>query len=377
MSSHRCWVEIDLGALERNLWRIREALPPGVRTIAVVKADAYGHGLAQTATRLMRCGVDAFAVANLREAAALRELGSGWPILVLSALLPEEDGRLAEFGATAVVSSAGEVERFAAAARRAGKVLPVHLKIDTGMGRLGVWHTGAADLCARLLATPELRLEGVFTHFASADTDAAATAAQRGLFLRTVAALPVDPAQLLLHADNSAGLAGFAAGGPFNAVRVGLLQYGLAPRPGSLFERVRPEPVLSLHTRVGLVKEVPAGTPVSYNGTFVTARPTRLAVLTAGYADAIPTAASNRAQVLLGGRRCPVLGRVTMDQTIVDATDLPEPPRPGDPATLIGRQGAEAIGAAEFAAACQSIPYEVFCSLSQRVTRLYRLDTAV
>src|SRR5471030_2283670 len=162
----RCWAEIDLAALERNLRLIRASLPAHIRYVAVVKADAYGHGLQQVAGRLMHAGADLFAVANIAEAAQLRELGPGWPILLLSPLLPDEVPFVAEYDVAATVSTAGEVSRLDAAGRAAGRPILVHLKIDTGMGRLGVWHEEAPALFRRIAASAHLKLAGVFTHFA-------------------------------------------------------------------------------------------------------------------------------------------------------------------------------------------------------------------
>ncbi len=368
----RCWAEIDLAALERNLKRIQAALPAGVRYVAVVKADAYGHGMAPTAARLMQSGVDLFAVANVREGAALRELGAGWPVLVLSALLPDEDHWLLEHDLIATVSTAEEAERLNALGERAQRPVRAHLKIDTGMGRLGVWHEQAAALYARLAAAPGLRLEGVFTHFSSADSDPVFTAKQRERFLKTLAALePQLPDGCLIHADNSASLDSFQAGSPFNAVRVGLLQFGVPPYPDSVLGRVAVEPVLSFHTRVGIIKDLPAGCPVSYGRTHTLAHDTRVAVLTAGYGDGVPLSLSNCGEVLVRGVACPILGRVTMDQTIIDVGAVPEA-APGDRATLIGTSGDRGIGLTEFSDRAGTIPWESLCSITQRVHRVYR-----
>jgi alanine racemase len=368
----RCWAEIDLGALERNLRGIRAALPDRISYVAVVKADAYGHGLPQIAARLMHAGADLFAVANLAEAAALREVGPDWPILILSPILPQEDRHVADLDVAVTVSSADEVLRFAALARASGRSLTVHLKIDTGMGRLGVWHEDAGELYQLIHDTSGLRLAGVFTHFSSPDEDPGFTALQRRRFLLALARCPdLDAAELLVHADNSAGIETLETGGPFNAVRVGLLQFGILPRPGTLLESVNAEPVFSFRTRVGLVKNLPVGTGVSYGRTHTLTRNSRIAILAAGYGDGVPRAASNRAQVLLHGRRCPVLGRVTMDQTIVDVTDLPEV-KAGDEAVLVGRQHGAEIGIGEFSRWGDTIPWETLCSVTKRVPRLYR-----
>lgn len=368
----RCWAEIDLAALERNLRLIRASLPPHMRYVAVVKADAYGHGLHHAAARLMHAGADLFAVANIGEAAALREIGPGWPILVLSPLLPEEDEALADGDLAATLSSAEEVARFDAVGRASGQKVPVHLKIDTGMGRAGVWHEEAPALFDAIARAPHLRLAGVFTHFASPDDDAAFTAEQRRRFLAALQrARGINLPELFVHADNSAGIESMPGASPFNAVRVGLLQFGVLPHPNSLLAQVRAEPVFSFHTRVGLVKRLPRGTAISYGRTHVLQRDSIVAVLCAGYADGLPRAASNRAHVLIRGCRCPVLGRVTMDQTVVDVTDAPGVTC-GDNAVLVGRQNGAEITLAEFSRAADTIPWETLTSVTKRVPRLYK-----
>lgn len=368
----RCWAEIDLSALERNLRLIRASLPPHMRYVAVVKADAYGHGLHQVAGRLMHAGADLFAVASVTEAAALRELGPGWPILILSPLLPGEEAALVDRDFAATVSSLEEIARFESAAATAGRPISVHVKIDTGMGRAGVWHEEAPALFARLAAAPHLRLAGVFTHFASPDDDAAFTAEQRRRFLAALSRVPGLPLEkLFVHADNSAGLESLPGASPFNAVRVGLLQFGVLPHPHSMLAGVRTEPVFSFHTRVALVKRLPAGTSISYGRTHVLRRDSTIAILSAGYADGLPRAASNRGQVLVRGQRCPVLGRITMDQTVVDVTDAPDVTA-GDPVVLVGRQSGQEITLAEFSRAADSIPWETLTSVTKRVPRLYK-----
>jgi alanine racemase len=376
-SNARCWVEIDLGRLERNLKKIRAGLPPHIRYVAVVKADAYGHGLAPTAARLMRSGADAFAVANVREAAEIREIGSGWPILLLSAVLPEEDHLLADYQAIPAISTFDEVERFAKLGAQRGRPLPVQLKIDTGMGRLGVWHEHAPELYKAIVANKNLKLFGIFTHFSSADTNAEYTKLQRDRFLAAIANMPgLDTSSLLISADNSAGLESLPVGGPFNGVRVGLLQFGVLPYPDSVLSGVNPEPVLSFHSRVGLTKELPEGAYVSYNRTCCLKRRTKTAIICAGYGDGIPTSMSNRGQVLLNGHRVPILGRVTMDQIVVDVTDIP-PVNVGDLATFIGEQGSEKIKVEEFSKWSGQIPWESFTAITKRVQRIYRSDTAL
>jgi len=373
----RCWAEIDLAALERNLRAIRASLPAHMRYVAVVKADAYGHGLHHAAARLMHAGADLFAVATLNEAMSLRELGSGWPILLLSPLLVEEDRYVAEFGLTATVSSSGEVKRLAQAGRKTGKPVEVHLKIDTGTGRLGIWHPNASTLYDEIRATPELRLAGIFTHFAASDDDPEFTGEQRR---RLVAALArcgsINPSSLFIHADNSAGLESIETAGPFNAVRIGLLQFGVLPCAGSLLAAVHAEPVFSLKTKVGLVKRLPAGTSISYGRTCTLQRDSTVAILCAGYADGLPRAASNRGQALIRGARCRILGRVTMDQTVVDVTDVPGV-FAGDEAVLVGKQLSGEITLSEFSQWADTIPWETLTSITKRVPRIYRTPLGV
>lgn len=373
----RCWAEIDLAALERNLRHIRASLPPHMRYVAVVKADAYGHGLHQVAARLMHAGADLFAVATLAEAAALRELGPGWPILLLSPLIPDEDRLILRHDVAVTVSSLAEVKRFESIAAAADQVITVHLKIDTGMGRAGVWHEQAPAVYAAIRASECLNLAGIYTHYASSDDDPKFTHEQRERFRAALDQFAdLNTEDLLIHADNSGGLETIERAGPFNAVRIGLLQFGILPRPGSLLADVEPDPVFSFRTRVGLVKELPAGTAISYGQTHRLSRNSRVAILTAGYGDGITRALSNHGQVIIRGERCPILGRVTMDQTIVDVTDLAEV-EAGDRVTLIGRDETAEIGVAEFSGWAETIPWETLCSVTKRVPRVYRTALGV
>ncbi len=373
-SQSRAWVEIDLPAIDRNVGRIKQALPRHVRYVAVVKADAYGHGMPEVARRLLQAGVDAFAVANVAEAIRLREVGHEGDTLLLSPTLPGEVGRAAEHGFDLTINSLEEAKAFAAWGVAHGRPVRVHVKVDTGMGRAGVWHERAREVFAQVLANRGLEWRGVYTHFSDADADAAYTAQQRRIFLELLESIPTEVrARLLIHADNSAGLESFSAASPFNAVRIGLMQYGLPPSAGSFLASLRPDPVLSFHARVVLVKDLPKGTSVSYNRTKTLSRDSRVAIVAVGYGDGVPTAASNRGVFLVRGRRCPILGRVTMDQTVVDVTDVPDA-AVGDIATILGAQGGDRITVAEFCAWSDCIPWEALCTLTQRVQRVYRTD---
>jgi alanine racemase len=368
----RCWAEIDLAALERNLRRIRASLPEHISYVAVVKADAYGHGLHQVAARLMHAGADLFAVATLAEAIALREIGPGWPVLLLSPLVPEEDDYVPQHDVIVTISSLDEVHRFERAAAKANRTLTVHLKIDTGMGRAGVWHAEASAVYAAIRSASRLNLAGIYTHYSSSDEDPAFTAEQRRRFRAAIATFEnLDLSRLLIHADNSAGLETIERAGPFNAVRIGLLQFGVLPSRGPLLVDVSAEPVFSFHTRVGLVKTLPAGTAISYGQTYRLTREAKIAILTGGYGDGINRLLSNRGHVLIRGQRCPILGRVTMDQTIVDVSALPVV-QSGDAVVLVGRQLDAEIDVVEFSTWADTIPWETLCSVTKRVPRIYR-----
>jgi alanine racemase len=370
----RCWADIDLAALERNLRRIKAGLPPNLRHVAVVKADAYGHGIHPVVSRLIQCGADLFAVANVAEGAQIREIGSGWPTLVLSPLLPGEEYALLDYDLIATISTEEEAQRFDRFARQNNTGLPVHIKIDTGMGRSGVWHEQASQLLAKVNTLKNLQIQGLYTHFSDASNDPQFTDHQRELFLQSTESFRNQHSgeSLLIHADSSSSLESLSGDSPVNAVRIGLLQYGVPPNPDSIFAEVQVEPVLSFYTKVGLVKDLPAGTAISYNRTHVLSRDTKVAVLTGGYGDGIPLTLSNCGEVLIKGHRLPILGRVTMDQTIIDASSLRNL-MPGETATLIGKDRSQEITLTQFANKAHSIPYEILCSITKRVQRVYRV----
>jgi alanine racemase len=373
-NSLRCWAEVDLDALRENLLWLRHRAGPAVKIITVVKADAYGHGLKQIAALLMQSGTDVFGVANLAEARAIRSVGRGWPVLMLGACLPEEREAAVRDEVMVTVSTAEESRAYSRTAGRLNKTVGLHVKIDTGMGRLGVAASGARALCELISRLPHVRLAGLYTHYAAAEDEAGFTRRQRAQFDRVVEPLLREGFCFeLLHASNSAGVLHEPAGF-HNAIRPGLLVYGVMPpgrrRPRTDLPR-RLRPALSWKCRVSLVKEVPAGTSLSYGRTFVTPRAMRVATITAGYGDGYLRAGSNRAQVIIGGRRCRVLGRVTMDQMIVDVSRLPRV-RAGDEVILIGSQGRMRITANDLAGWFGTVPWEVLTSITYRVPRVYR-----
>lgn len=372
VQSKRCWVEIDLAALERNLKSIRAALPANIRYVSVVKADAYGHGFQQTVTRLMQAGADIFAVANIQEAKQVEELGSGWPILILSPLLPDERQELIQREWIITLSSKEEVDALLPLYSLHGRPFLAHLKIDTGMGRVGVWHEEAADLYAYILTQSHIQLTGVYTHFSSADTDPGFTKIQRERLEHFLDETDLHPSSdFLIHADNSAGIATLEDASRFNAVRIGLLQFGIQPYKNSALSRVEVENVCHFKTKVALTKELPAGTPISYGRSFVLKEKTRIAVISAGYADGIPFPSSGSGEVIVRGEKCRILGRVTMDQTIIDVTHVPEV-KAGDVVTLVGSDGNSTIPLQDFSRHGNTIPWEIMTSITKRVQRVYK-----
>jgi alanine racemase len=372
----RCWAEVDLTALRGNLSWLRHRVGKAIRILTVVKADAYGHGLKQIAAVLMQSGTDMFGVANLAEARVLRSVGRGWPVLMLGPCLPDEIAAAVRDEVRPTLSSLPEAEAFNLEALRQNRVVPVHVKADTGMGRLGAEPARALELVRAIGRLPGLEMEGLYTHFAAAEDDAGFTRRQQRRFrelLRRVHALGVRVP--LTHSANSAAvLHELPASRHGSLIRPGLLVYGVLP-DGSrgdigVFRKFF-QPALSLKCRAGMVKPITRGTSLSYGRTFVASRAMRVATLTAGYGDGYLRAGSNRAYVLLHGQRCRVLGRITMDQTLVDVTRVPEV-QAGDEAVLIGKQGDDEITATELAGWCRTIPWEVLTAITQRVPRIYR-----
>lgn len=365
---------MDLDALRENLAWIRHRASPHVKVLTVVKADAYGHGLRQIAALLMQAGTDIFGVANLDEARAIRSVGRGWPILMLGACLPDEVEAAVRDDVMPTLSSLDEAKQFSAAGAKLGRTVRAHLKVDTGMGRLGVAAKGAVALWEESSRLPNLRITGFFTHFSAAEDDASFSREQRRRFGAVLQAVLSAGAQLdFIHANNSAALL-LEPATLFNCVRPGLLVYGLAPpgkrkQPLALKKNLRP--ALAWKCRVSLVKEIPAGATLSYGHTFTASCAMRVATLTAGYADGYLRSGSGRAQVLIGGKVCPVLGRITMDQMLADVSRV-RGVRSGDEAVLIGAQGRKQISATDVADWCGTVPWEVLARIGPRVPRIYR-----
>jgi len=353
--------EVDLGALVHNLETLQSIVSPA-RVVAVVKADGYGHGAAMVASTLEAAGADAFAVAIVEEGLELRSAGVRRPILVLGGVGPAAAREALRAGLTPVVYDPAQIGVLAAAA--GGAPVAVHLKIDTGMSRLGVDGRHLDELVGELERSPSVEVAGVLTHLACADApDPGPTEAQLALFdaaLEALRAAGIDPG--LRHAAASAGAIRFPEA-RLDLVRLGISLYGALGGLGLL-------PILRVRTTVLQVREVPEGTAVGYGATFVTRRPSRIATLAMGYADGLSRLLSNRGEVLVHGRRAPITGNVCMDMTMADVTEIPDVAA-GDEVVVLGAQGDEQITADEVAERCGTISYEVLTSLSRRVPRVY------
>lgn len=377
----RTWAEIHLNRLQGNFQAIQASLAPGSQAMAVVKADGYGHGAAAAAKALREAGAAWFGVSNLEEAVQLRRAGIDGDILILSFTPPEEAGRLAEFAVTQTVLSRPYAEELDAAAQAAGVRVRVHLKVDTGMSRVGfLYHRegdeAVLDDMAAACRLPHLTAEGIFTHFASADEeeDGGFTRRQFALFMDAVRRLEERGVSFALrHCCNSAATLRYPEM-HLDMVRPGIILYGLSPAPW--MEGMLPlDPVMELKTTVSMIKDLPADTPVSYGRIYTTGEARRVATVPIGYADGYPRVLSNRADMLLAGRRVRVVGRVCMDQCMLDVTGLDV--RESMVATVFGRDGEAFLPVEELADHMGTINYEVVCQISKRVPRLFVRDGQV
>ena len=362
---------INLTALAHNLSRIKHYLSPGCGVMAIVKANAYGHGAIETAQSLARQGIRQFAVASLDEGITLRQAGLLESIVVLGALFEEQVPDLIAHRLTPVVSDGHIIPALAKAVHSHQAPYPIHLKVETGMGRLGFSLEELLTVLDNPLLHSSLKVEGLMTHLADADgADSAFTERQLGSFNTLLEQIRLRSLTVpLVHAANSAAIVRFPAA-HFSLVRPGIMLYGYHTLPATIPD---PDlrPVLSLHTTVAQLRTIPQGSSVSYNGTFVAQRQTRIAVLPIGYADGYSRQLSHHGSVLIQGRRVPIVGLVCMDMIMVDVTDL-APVTVGETVTLIGQQGEESIWADEVAGWIGTIPYEVLCGIGSRVPRIYQ-----
>ncbi|HET9984673.1 MAG TPA: alanine racemase [Longimicrobiales bacterium] len=370
----RAWIDVDLDAVRHNFDTIRRLAGPERAVIAVVKADGYGLGAERVVRALEPLAPWGYGVAAAAEGTALRAAGIRRPILLTAPAPPQCIDEAAAARLTLSISDVHTLDRWARAAERLGEPLDFHVEIDTGMGRAGFdWRTTAEwGPKVRARCGERVRWTGVFTHFHDADAAAAAPAAtQWERFSDAVAQLPVSREDLFVHVANSAGVrwSRYHADG----VRPGLYLYGAHPLAGTGAEAElpAPRPVASIRARVALVREVPPGTTVGYGATHQAVGWERWATLAIGYGDGLPRRLGNKAFALLQGRRVPVVGRISMDMTVVDVTAIPTV-REGDVATLLGRDGDAEIRIEELAAQAETIPYEILTGLTPRLPRVER-----
>lgn len=380
------WVAVDLKAIQHNLHAIRQLATrnrfviPSRRELknpfqhaapllAVIKADAYGHGRNACAHLLEEAGVEYLAVSDVSEGVALREEGIKTPILLFESTLPLQAALMAQYQLTPSVGSWDFALALEAAAKAAKTCLSIHIKVDTGMARLGVWWHEAFDFICQVHDLPHLKVEGLFTHFPVADINHDYTQQQiQHLFDLVVRLDKAGRVIPYIHAANSMGVVGYATQ-VLNLVRPGLMLYGLYPSAKGA-ESIDLIPAMSVYSRVIFLKTIKKGQGVSYGHTFVAKKDMPVAVIPIGYNDGYPRALSNKADVLIDGQRCAILGRVTMDQIVVDISRVPNPSL-NMPVVIMGPQGDQTITADELAGHANTINYEIICSLGNRLTRVY------
>jgi alanine racemase len=360
--------EVSLGALRNNLREAQRLVGRHVQVMAVVKADGYGHGAAASARAFLDAGAAVLGTSSVAEAVELRRAGIAAPLVVLGGVFPGEEGDVVAHDLAAGVWSLETVRALVAA--RAGRTVRLHVKVDTGMTRLGLDVPDVRAFAETVRGIDGVAIDGVYSHFATADAvETAAAQAQIGRFAEAVeslAAAGVRPAHV--HLANSAAVLSQPTA-HFSLVRPGLMLYGCAPAP-HLAVRAALRPAMRLRTAVAQVRRVPAGRAVGYGGTYVTARPSAIATLPIGYADGLHRLASNRGWMLVRGVRVPIAGRVCMDHVMLDVTDVPGVAT-GDEVVVVGGQGGASIPADEVAGWCETISYEVLTSVGKRVPRVY------
>ena len=369
----RCYAEISLEAIGHNIREVKKRLPEGVKLLGVVKANAYGHGAVPVASDLEN-QVDYFATATIEEAVELRENGISAPILILGYVSPSQYGDLVEYDITQTIDSYAQALALEKEAARQNRKAKAHLAVDTGMTRIGFQVTEHdADEAAKIADLPHIELEGMFTHFSCADQeDKTYCSMQMEKYDKMTALLAERGVTIpLRHICNSAGIMEFDDH-HFEMVRSGIITYGIYPSEEVKKERLDLIPALSWKSHVIHVKEVGPGIGVSYGATYVTEKPmTRIATVSAGYADGYPRALSNQGCVLIHGKKAPIIGRICMDQMMVDVTDIPDV-QVEDVVTLVGTDGDETITIEEIANPAARFDYEMLCDISSRVTRVYK-----
>ena len=363
-----CWIDHD--ALRWNLRQIREKIGAGIRILAMVKANAYGHGAGAVSQTLADAGSDAFGVATLEEGVELREAGIRAPVLVLAGAYADQLDEFFGHSLTPVVHDLSRLRDLEQAVKQRGSTLNVHLKIDTGMGRLGLVATEFDAWIGEVEKLTAVKIEGVFSHFSHAESVAGDyTRQQLEIFNHVVARLRAGNIRPpLVHLANSAATITLPAA-YFDMIRPGIMLYGVYPSP-AMASFITLKPALTWKSKILQLKKVPAGTSISYGQTFIAKRESLIATLPVGYADGYPRALSNCGEVLVSGQTAQVAGRVCMDLTMIDVTDIRNV-KQGDEVVLLGRQGDAEISADQIAAWANTISYEILTSISARVPRIH------
>lgn len=369
----RTQAQINLNALEANIAAIRQKIGPDTKLLGVIKADAYGHGAAYIGRRYEE-NFDFYGVACIEEALELRRAGVTLPILVLGPVFPGDFPRAVEQNVRLPIFSMEAAKALSAEAVRQGKQVPFHFALDTGMSRIGFQvNEESANICKAICDLPGIYPEGLFSHFATADeTSFVKAEAQRQRYLQFCDWLEQRGVEIpIKHLNNSAGI--MRLGGSFNMVRAGIILYGLYPSEEVDKSLLPLQPVLRWVARVSHVKTLEPGREISYGGTYTTPSPRRVATIPVGYADGYPRCLSGMGQVLIGGKRAPILGRVCMDQFMVDVTEIPSV-QVGTPVTLVGTDGNETLSMEEVSGLAHSFNYELPCRIARRVPRVYYQD---
>jgi len=364
------WAQINLKNLEFNYRQLKRTAGKKVKVLAAVKANAYGHGILEVSRKLENAGVDYLGVASIDEALVLRYGKIKTPILVLGIAFSKNEMQLAlKFNITLTVADYRYAKILNSQIPSKNKI-KIHIKVDTGMGRLGIWHEQAKEQIIKISRLKNLSIEGIYTHFSSADSDLVFTRAQAQIFAALIKELRQNKITFeLAHAANSIAACRFPDS-CLNMIRPGIMLYGIYPDKKLKF-RIKLKQVLSLKTKITYLKTVDAGRSISYGRTYITKRKTRIATLPLGYADGYARALSNKAKVIIRGEKFPVSGRVCMDQTMVDV-GISSKIKKGDIVTLIGSQGAQEIHAEDLAFICNTIAYEITCWISSRVPRVFK-----
>jgi alanine racemase len=371
MIMHRpTWVEIDLNALRHNLLAIRKWVGPQIKILGIVKADAYGHGDYEVSRVLLNNGVEMLGIAILEEGIQLRDKGIKAPLLILGGIFEEQIDTVIQYGLTPTVYDLKLAEVLSKRAYYFNTIMKVHVYVDTGMGSIGVWHDKAVEFVKFAKNLKNLLIEGIYTHGSSSDEkDSAFTNLQIKRFRDVLDALDASKACIpLRHMANSGAILGYPEA-YFNMVRPGLSLYGLYPSE-DVSRNIGIRPVMSFKTRVIHIKDMESGDVVGYGRTYRITKPTRVATLPLGYDDGYNRLLSNQGEVIIRGKKASIIGRVCMDQCFVDVTNIKDV-SVGDEVVLYGSQGQETIPIESIAKQLNTIPYEVTCSISKRVPRIY------